>query len=106
LDEYVSRSKLERLDFIKADIEGAELLLLNGGLETLKRFKPALMLEIQGHSTRLFGYAPEAIFILLADIGYQAYYVGTDARLISYTPSRSSALPDYNFIFQHQELKQ
>jgi FkbM family methyltransferase len=102
LNEYVNRSGLERLDFIKADIEGAELLLLNGGLETLKRFKPSLMLEIQAHSTRLFGYAPDAIFTLLADMGYQAYYVGPDAALIPYTPSGNSQLPDYNFIFQHK----
>lgn len=102
LDEYVGRSRLERLDFIKADIEGAELLLLNGGLETLRRFKPSLMLEIQAHSTRLFGYAPDAIFTLLADMGYQAYYVGPDATLIPYMSSRNSQLPDYNFIFQHK----
>ena len=34
-----------RLDFIKMDIEGMELEALGGAVETLKRCKPALMLE-------------------------------------------------------------
>lgn len=103
LDDYVARNNLERLDFIKADIEGAELLLLNGGLTTLKRFKPCLMLEIQAHSTGLFGYAPAAVFTLLGGLGYRAYYVGKDAGLVPYQPSNAAVLPDYNFIFRHPE---
>ena len=33
---------LERVDFIKADIEGAERLMLKGAQETLRRFAPKL----------------------------------------------------------------
>ncbi|OPL07655.1 MAG: hypothetical protein AVO33_04185 [delta proteobacterium ML8_F1] len=42
LDEYVEEQGLERVDFIKADIEGAERLLLQGAMKTLGKFKPAL----------------------------------------------------------------
>ena len=45
LDEYVSRNAIEKIDFIKADIEGAERDLLKGAEETIKKFKPRLALR-------------------------------------------------------------
>lgn len=42
LDDYVKNYNLESVDFIKADIEGCELQLLEGGRGTIKRFKPKL----------------------------------------------------------------
>jgi len=40
LDQIVSDYKLEKLDVLKMDIEGAELQALNGALKTLTRFHP------------------------------------------------------------------
>ena len=40
LDEVAAALALERLDFIKADIEGFELRLIEGARATLARFKP------------------------------------------------------------------
>jgi FkbM family methyltransferase len=42
LDEYVRENRIQRVDFIKADIEGAERLLLEGAKETLRAFGPKL----------------------------------------------------------------
>lgn len=42
LDKFVEESKLERIDFIKADIEGAEREMLKGAFNTLKTFTPKL----------------------------------------------------------------
>lgn len=44
LDEFVAEQKLERVDFIKSDIEGAERDLLRGAAETLRCFAPKLAL--------------------------------------------------------------
>jgi FkbM family methyltransferase len=46
IDKLVSELKLERVDFIKMDIEGAEPRALEGGRETLKRFKPRMSLSV------------------------------------------------------------
>jgi FkbM family methyltransferase len=42
LDKFVEDNKLERVDFIKADIEGAERDMLRGATNTLKTFAPKL----------------------------------------------------------------
>jgi FkbM family methyltransferase len=42
LDAYVNENNLERVDFIKADIEGAERLMLKGARGVLKDFAPKL----------------------------------------------------------------
>ena len=42
LDDFVQSENLSRVDFIKADIEGAERLMLAGAKRTLKEFGPKI----------------------------------------------------------------
>jgi FkbM family methyltransferase len=51
LDQVAEALGIERLDFIKADIEGYEQRLIKGARKTLARFKPALLIEFD--ETRL-----------------------------------------------------
>jgi FkbM family methyltransferase len=44
LDDYVARSNLNRVDFVKMDIEGAEMPALRGAINTIRHFKPKLAL--------------------------------------------------------------
>ena len=44
IDEFVKRNNIPSVDFIKADIEGAERLMLEGAQETLEEFAPKLAL--------------------------------------------------------------
>ena len=44
LDQFVETHHLDKVDFIKADIEGAERLLLKGAKNILKQHQPALAL--------------------------------------------------------------
>ncbi len=48
---YFRDDKPTRLDFIKIDIEGCELLALKGGVELLKKFKPRMMIEVHTNAT-------------------------------------------------------
>lgn len=42
LDQFVKERDIKKVDFIKADIEGAERDMLRGATEILRRFKPKL----------------------------------------------------------------
>jgi FkbM family methyltransferase len=61
---------LEDVDFIKADVEGYELLALRGGEETIKRCKPVVIVEQKpGHATRL-GLPEKGAVGYLKTLGY------------------------------------
>jgi FkbM family methyltransferase len=42
MDEYVKQNDIDKVSFIKADIEGAERYMLKGATETLRKFGPKL----------------------------------------------------------------
>lgn len=45
IDEFVESRKLLRVDFIKIDTEGYEKQIIEGAMETIKKFKPVLALS-------------------------------------------------------------
>lgn len=51
LDGVCAAAELTRLDFIKIDVEGAELQVLKGGQASIERFMPALLVEIEDRHT-------------------------------------------------------
>lgn len=51
IDELVDSLGLPRLDWIKMDIEGAEVEALKGAMKTLSRYRPTLWIEF--HNTLL-----------------------------------------------------
>jgi FkbM family methyltransferase len=73
LDSYCAA--LPRLDFIKCDVEGAELKVLRGAAATLRRFTPLLSLEVCADWTEGFGYEPADLVRFLAPFGYSRFYL-------------------------------
>lgn len=45
LDFFIKYNQIEKLDFLKIDVEGMELDILLGGRETIEKFKPVLLVE-------------------------------------------------------------
>jgi len=45
LDKLVKKLNLKSIDLIKIDTEGAEYSILVGGMKTLKKFRPKLIIE-------------------------------------------------------------
>ena len=82
LDAFASTEKLTRLDFIKADIEGWELRALKGGEATIRRFRPALYLEVDAACLVRAGDTPEDLFDWLGGLGYSAF-ASPDHRPVS-----------------------
>lgn len=46
LDSYCNRNNIKP-DFLKIDVEGNELRIFHGGFETLKKYKPKVLVEIE-----------------------------------------------------------
>ena len=78
LDDFFLKTKLNTLEFIKCDVEGAELLVLKGGIETIKKYLPILFLEMLRKWSKKFDYHPNEILNLLAQSGYRCFKVSGD----------------------------
>ncbi|MDX1563107.1 MAG: FkbM family methyltransferase, partial [Gammaproteobacteria bacterium] len=69
LDDYVARTGLGPVHFIKCDVESHELAVFRGGEATLRRDLPALIFECN-HEIATDG----AMFDYLFELGYDGYF--------------------------------
>lgn len=70
IDSYTEEENLEKVDFIKMDIEGAEIFALEGAAKTIKKFRPKLAIALY-HSSADFERIPR--FINDLGLGYKFY---------------------------------
>ena len=100
LDDY----KFDDVDFIKIDVEGHELDVLKGSLQTIEKNKPILLVEIE---QRHLGQVPIAsVMAFLTDLGYYSYYLSNnqlkstqDVMDSLVIPGTASIFPPRNFFF-------
>ncbi|MDB9860878.1 FkbM family methyltransferase [Amylibacter sp.] len=69
----LDNEQLKNVDFLKVDTEGSEFLVLKGAEKLIKKYKPLIMMEINGMSEKNFGIASERIFELMNGLGYLEY---------------------------------
>ena len=67
LDEWVKNNKVE-VGVIKVDIEGLEQKFLRGAVETIRKYKPALLISIYHSASDMFEIKP---FIEELNLGYK-----------------------------------
>ena len=71
----------EDVDLIKIDVEGHEDFVINGALETIKRCKPFLIIEIElRHRKKHIDYLVK----LLKNLNYKCFYCRNQKKLIPY----------------------
>lgn len=58
-----------RADMIKVDVEGAELHVLRGAMQAIRRNRPVIVFEHGFGGADSYGHTPEQVFDLLADCG-------------------------------------
>jgi FkbM family methyltransferase len=100
LDESLPRD-LERVDLIKCDVEGAELLVLRGAAATIKKHMPALFLEMLRKWAAKFDYHPNDIIEHLEKFGYTCHFVKNGFLIPIATITEMTVAT--NFCFLHKE---
>jgi FkbM family methyltransferase len=70
LDDYVARKSIDRIDLIKIDVDGHEYSVLRGGMAALKRFRPALVMEMSPYVHAEERSSFEAMIELLKECRY------------------------------------
>jgi FkbM family methyltransferase len=70
-DDVLERLRIERVDFIKLDIEGAELSFLQGAGRTLAGSRPVILAEVQDLRSRPWGYAARDVIDFMTRANYR-----------------------------------
>ena len=81
IDREVASGKQPPPDFIKIDIEGHELAALEGGRETILRYRPELFLEMHGETIREKKEKVRRITDLLTGVHYHIVHVETGTQI-------------------------
>lgn len=87
LDDYAAEQKVNRLEFLKCDIEGAELLALRGATNFIGATRPIIYLEICPGWTANFSYSPVDIINHLSHQGYASFYLVSDGLYQVHNPA-------------------
>jgi FkbM family methyltransferase len=83
IDDIVRENNINRVDIIKIDIEGYEMHALLGAVETLRRFKPTLFVEVGYKRLIDNNSSPTELVKFLQDIGYKIFHSETDKLITS-----------------------
>lgn len=59
LDDYLKVRNIDQVDVIKADVEGSELMFVNGGASVIERSSPIILMEMALEQSEAFGYRPD-----------------------------------------------
>lgn len=92
IDDVLEQLGSPRVDFMKVDVEGAELSVLEGASRTLVASRPVILAEVQDLRTRPWGYAAREIIDLLGRANYRWYAL----TAISHLQPMSTALRTYD----------
>src|ERR1017187_1579172 len=71
LDDLDEFNALYAIDFVKIDVEGAELLVLQGCVNTIIKHRPVIIFELSGDWTKRFNYKPYQLLVFLNELGYE-----------------------------------
>jgi FkbM family methyltransferase len=83
LDDILSELKISTADFIKLDVEGAELSALYGAMKLLRGdSRPAMLVEVQDIRTQRWGYAAREILQFLIRMDYQWFVIAAKGALL------------------------
>ena len=101
MDDFVAAKKIKKLDFIKCDVEGAELMVYIGGFNVIREHKPIIFTEMLRKWSTKFNYHPNDIITLLSSLGYRCFTAKFN-RLVEFFIMDESTI-ETNFFFLHKE---
>jgi FkbM family methyltransferase len=103
LDDFVDANKLH-VDFIKCDVEGAELFAFQGAKKVLQQDKPIVFTEMLRKWAAKFNYHPNEIIELFSSYGYRCFYA--DQSTLKELSEMTDDTTETNFFFLHCEKHQ
>ncbi len=75
LDDFadLNKNELSRVDLIKIDVDGYELMVLNGAKKLIKKYKPFILCEVSSHTFKEHGYSLNDFIDIVNELDYCIY---------------------------------
>lgn len=100
LDGYLDQNQVPRVDILKADVEGAEGLVISGAsglLSDNKRRPDVILMELYDDNLKVFGSSVGLMVEKLQDFGYRPFVIDEQGEAIPFTDALK--VNYYNVIF-------
>lgn len=101
LDDWAADHNIDRVDFIKCDVEGTEFFVYQGGAKTIERCRPIIFSEMLRKWCAKFGYHPNDIISFLGGLGYACFVISGIGLAQIDTVTDSTV--ETNYFFLHEE---
>lgn len=76
VDSFVAENNIDKIDFIKIDIDGHEPFVLEGAISSIKRFKPIIIMEVSHLHYLKAGVTAWDFYNKLKEWGFRIYSEG------------------------------
>jgi FkbM family methyltransferase len=98
--DHWAAGNVPRIDFIKCDVEGAELLVFKGGKNIIEKYHPVIFTEMLRKWTSKFNYHPNDIISLFDQLNYKCY-TSHDGKLYKFNLVDDNTM-ETNYFFLHE----
>lgn len=75
LDNYIRTNNITKLDFLKIDTDGYEYKIIQGGLNSISKFKPTMIIEFGKYTLKKYGDSLSNLIKLLDSLSYSFYSI-------------------------------
>ncbi|NQW30102.1 MAG: FkbM family methyltransferase [Ignavibacteria bacterium] len=104
LDSMMSDGRIKDCHLIKIDVEGGELEVIKGALNTLSNSKPVIIMELSDALQNARGFSTMEFKRLMQDHGYSSFTISDSGKLILSSTEIGHAME--NVVFVHQNKLQ
>lgn len=102
LDHFCDRHAINDLSVIKIDVEGNELRVIRGGITSIKRYLPIIMIEFNSSALEKAGTSVFELSDLLHSVGYELFRTKR-RRLVHFENACTSPMVVNVFCIPHTE---
>ena len=102
LDALLIELEMNAVNFIKCDVEGAELFMLQGARNTINEFQPIILIELYEEWCNKCGYSSKDVMDFLTSMDYSSFQA-CDGKLHKISTTEFTNTERYNYFFMHNK---
>lgn len=71
IDDFVEKESVAKIDVLKIDAQGGEMNVLDGGIKTIRKYMPKILVRVHEEKCRAHGHTSKEAIDTLLGLGYE-----------------------------------